>query len=197
MTRIRVFLVLLGLALICSACEALDIFPDLDSVTGEPPLGSFREQWYSKHLEAMNEPAMSDLPGETYRFTWLRTFHPPISVRISCHEERCTLVAKRLNGAGGYEPGEIDYEAERQFDPIAWGRLQALLKVAQFWQPQPPIGRGGMDGAQWIFEGTRDGQYHLWDVWSPGKQKALRPYRKLCEHMLRLSGIPIESGTRY
>lgn len=45
---------------------------------------------------------------------------------------------------------------------MGMGRL-----MVRFWGRQPNDDRIGLDGAQWILEGTRGGTYHLWDVWSP------------------------------
>jgi hypothetical protein len=47
-------------------------------------LDTFINQWYSKMLFALGEPVVSNYHGdkEIYRFTWLRTFHHPVSVRL-------------------------------------------------------------------------------------------------------------------
>ena len=47
-------------------------------------LDTFVNQWYSKMLFSLKEPVLSNYQGqkEIYRFTWLRTFHHPISVKL-------------------------------------------------------------------------------------------------------------------
>ena len=52
--------------------------------TTQNALDSFVNQWYSKTLFKMEEPVLSSYKGdkEIYRFTWLRTFHHPVAVRL-------------------------------------------------------------------------------------------------------------------
>ena len=47
-------------------------------------IDSFVNTWYSKHLFVMREPLIygDKSKNEVYRFTWLRTFHNPIAIRI-------------------------------------------------------------------------------------------------------------------
>src|SRR3974377_1731032 len=49
----------------------------------------FCERWYANQLRAHKEPSLAtnaSAPAETiYRFTWLRTFHHPVAVRITVH----------------------------------------------------------------------------------------------------------------
>jgi hypothetical protein len=65
-------------------------------------------QWYSKHLRAMNQPSMwcGNEPDTEYRFTWLRTFHHPVVVRVTNTGNVTRIEAVELNGAGGYSPGK-------------------------------------------------------------------------------------------
>ena len=46
----------------------------------------FVNRWYGSHLTALGEPSLytqrDDASKRIYRFTWLRTFHRPISVRL-------------------------------------------------------------------------------------------------------------------
>jgi hypothetical protein len=51
-----------------------------------------------------------------------------------------------------------------------------LLGQADFWKAptEEKSDAVGEDGAQWIVEGVKDGQYHVVDRWSPEEG----PYRK-------------------
>src|SRR5271154_1012052 len=50
-------------------------------------LGDFTARWYAKHLRAMAEPSLLEASTDKklviYRLLWLRTFHHPISIRLS------------------------------------------------------------------------------------------------------------------
>jgi hypothetical protein len=81
----------------------VDYFPR--GILDENPHSSLLdEQWYSKHLKALQEPSLWNLSGtqksETYRFLWLRTFHHPISVRLDVNPNgTSTLTTKNHNGS--------------------------------------------------------------------------------------------------
>ena len=77
----------------------------------ESVVSDFEVQWYSGQWRAAQEPSIyeaSKSPSAattTYRFTWLRTFHAPVIVRIDVDPRgRMRLTAKQLSGKGGYAP---------------------------------------------------------------------------------------------
>src|SRR5690606_3456867 len=78
--------------------------------------------WYSQHLYAMKEPLLfnGETKKEIYRFTWLRTFHNPIAIRIERINSQYYLYWKRLSGAGGYEPGNLIEEKSRELTKLEW-----------------------------------------------------------------------------
>lgn len=144
------------------------------------PVGSFRSpnwndadlfvrRWYSGHLAAMEEPSLSCgvlEDTETYRFVWLRTFHNPVAVRIFRRGDRYGLEAVILDGAGGYEPGQVSRRVTKELSPAQWRSVIAALDELQFWQMTTGTDDIiGNDGAQWIVEGRRDGRYHFVDRW--------------------------------
>src|ERR1700754_2651077 len=45
-------------------------------------MSDFTARWYAEHLRAAGEGPLSDMPGPTLRFTWLRTFHAPVVIRV-------------------------------------------------------------------------------------------------------------------
>src|SRR4051812_14323979 len=54
-----------------------------------PVLSDFEDKWFSKHLSAAEEPSLFEQSlkpppsiARSYRFTWLPSFHAPITVRI-------------------------------------------------------------------------------------------------------------------
>jgi hypothetical protein len=166
-------------------------------MTGAPPLDAFRQEWYSKHLSAIGEPTLPGGPNEAYRFPWLRTFANPIMVWVKCYPGGCSLTARRLDSSGGYEPGKVVERREKKLSEQEPTNVRLLLSKAQFCSRQPGDERIGLDGAQWILEGTRDGSYHLWDVWSPERSGPYAAFRELCLELIRLSGLMIRSSEVY
>ena len=141
----------------------------------QPVLSDFVRDWYSRQLAAAAEPSLylaSQAPrpagSATLRFTWLRSFHAPVTIRIeTAGPGRHRLVAKQLSGAGGYEPGHVERTIDRVLSAEEVGRLQAILARARVFALAPDPCRGGTDGSEWIFESVDAGGYHYAAVWSP------------------------------
>ncbi|MDP1913865.1 hypothetical protein [Brevundimonas sp.] len=131
-------------------------------------LDEFEDSWYSKHLRAAGERPLSFAPGsrETLRFTWLRSFHSPVIVRVEwAPTGAATLTATMLSGAGGYEPGEVSNTVSRTLTQVETERLlvlrQAILR-------EPPVDCAIMlDGARWIVEAAGADGYHYVNAQSP------------------------------
>lgn len=162
-------------------------------------LGDFVSGWYSKHLAAMDEPSLLDLAsrGETaMRFLWLRTFHEPIAVRMQRVDGGAHLVAMRLSGEGGYEPGVVEVWRERALAASDWDRVEAALLDAGF-ETIPMKAGLGADGAQWIIERAKDGEYRMVDRWSPESSGPDAAFRRACETFLALAGEDLVTGDVY
>ncbi len=55
-------------------------------------------------------------------------------------------------------------------DQVQW--VVERINGVSFWNLptlQPSDGTVGLDGAQWIIEGAKDGRYHVIDRWSPDR----------------------------
>jgi hypothetical protein len=130
----------------------------------------FTAAWYSKHLRAMREPPLACAArGEVYRFTWLRTFHHPVSVRIDVGEgqESARITAVELDGAGGYGPGKEHRRTVITLNRTGVRRLLDRLQAANFWSLDSHEESRGFDGAEWILEGSNEKGYRLVTRWSP------------------------------
>jgi hypothetical protein len=144
------------------------------------PMLKGREHWYGPHLAAAGETnlcATKDESVEVYRFTWLRSFHPPVVVRAERTDMAIRLYAKQLSGAGGYDPGSLQDTRETALDPTQWQELIELVDGTGFWlesTPETDSRPPGLDGAQWIFEGVRRGMYRAIDRWSPDEHSPIR-----------------------
>lgn len=172
--------------------------------TGEPVMDGFRSEWYSSHLRAAREPRLGGA-APTYaldglgvlRFTWLRSFHAPVMVRVEAvSDDSLRLTATELTGAGGYEPGRVARRIERRLSAEEARHLTAVLSEGQVLDLPPsdacPVAENGDiiiqgDGARWIIEANGPGGYRYVDRWS-----GEGPVRELGLHLLGLTGWTYE-----
>ena len=152
---------------------------------------TFRDRWYSQHLKAMGEPVLyQDGPPGAIRFTWLRSFHHPIAVRVSPSDGSYQLTATELDGAGGYAPGNVVRREQRLLSAAEFARGLQLLRAPRLWHST--VEPNGLDGAEWIVEST-EGGYRVAYQWSP----ADGPVRDVGIEFLRLAGWDIPSHELY
>jgi len=134
-------------------------------------VSEFKKGWYARQLAAANEPPLFGAPkNESLRFTWLRTFHKPIIVRlVGLQSPTPRLIAKELTGRGGYDPGTIGRTVSRVLTREEAGAIRTLVARTRV-VTQPVDGcRMGTDGAEWLIESNDRAGYHFIDEWSPEK----------------------------
>ena len=151
----------------------------------------FRNGWYSRQLEAMNELPLAALTqeDESYRFLWLRAFHQPVMVHVWRSGIRHFIVVKRLNGRSGYNVGTFDLYWSRSLSEDDWDSFLMRLEQSAFWlMPTNDDDVLAHDGAQWIMEGYREDRYHIVDRQSP----AASAYADACLYLLKQSGLLAE-----
>ncbi len=169
-------------------------FPDGTFAEGWEGADAFMNDWYGKHLKASNEKSLLDVSDknlEIYRFTWLRSFHHPVIVKIEKQKNDMKIFFKELDGRGGYEPGKIIKEKEKSISQEDWCEFIKLLNDLDYWQvPSLEEKPGGNDGAQWILEGVTNNRYHIVDRWTPRKGK----YREIGLFMLKLAGFNFDKN---
>jgi hypothetical protein len=199
MRMIRTVAFTASLALAIAACatgpgrpaDSSDYFdPELQTrgfSCGDSPvvfaaLATFEVEWFGAHLAAANEPSLylasraPDPAGGSYRFTWLRSFHAPVIVRIDeAPDGALRMTAKRLSGKGGYAPGRIAARVERNLEADEAASLRRLLAQGDLAR-EPPVGcEVGIDGAQWIVETSVGGSYRFVNRWG-GAAPAVRDF---------------------
>jgi hypothetical protein len=136
-------------------------------------LDAFVAEWYSKQLTALEEPSLfaakQDSSVQSYRFLWLRTFHHPVSVRVTLQpDESGSVVTKVADGAGGYQPGKLIVNKTEKLPAEKMRVFLEKVDTLKYWTlPERDPERQGMDGAQWVIEGVADGKYRLVDRWTP------------------------------
>jgi hypothetical protein len=180
------------------AFRASDYFPIAPDPVGRgcdaTGISESKDEWYSRHLRAAGEPSLFEAPpsprpagAATYRFTWLRTFHHPVVIRVEVERDgRARLIATELSGYGGYDPGKIARRMERKLSSDEARRLGSALAATRLltWPARDCHGLLGIDGSQWIVEARDRAGYHLVDRWSPESG----PMREVGQLMLGLTG---------
>ena len=158
-------------------------------------LASFILGWYSEHLKALDEPVLYTDSGKTvFRFTWLRSFHNPVAIRIENKGETYRLTWKVTDGAGGYAPGKLITNKSKIISVDEWNKFINLLEAAKYWNmPVISHDRMGTDGSQWILEGIQNGNYHVVDRWTPENSD----YEKCGLYLIELTGLKVKRTHMY
>jgi hypothetical protein len=138
----------------------------------------------------MKEPLLfnKETNKETYRFTWLRTFHEPVVIRIEKEGNTYKVFWKETNGAGGYEPGKLTVNQSRKIDKKDWDMFIALLDSVNYWNMKTNFTDTGNDGAIWILEASTPEQYYVVNRWSPGKKDK---FHIACNFLIELTDLEI------
>lgn len=135
-------------------------------LTGRRDMAVFLNDWWSNQLVAMGEGALAPRAGEgieIYRMLVVPTFRPSHAVRIEHNGRRARAEYRKLDGAGGYDPGALAITRSFEVSAEQWADLSARISADEFFTsttdlPNPPM---VLDGTTWIFEGVRDGRYHV------------------------------------
>lgn len=133
----------------------------------------FLTDWYESALKAMREPSLwalskSDPHAEVYRFLWLRSFNRPIAVRLVVNaNQEGQVITKVLAMAEVIEAGDLIASRTQTVGRHSTGLFQARASEARLWELLPRRAPPAPDGAMWILEAVRDGQYRIVDRQSP------------------------------
>lgn len=172
---------------------------------------SFNDRWYSGTLSALQEPSLfalrNDKSIQAYRFLWLPSFHRPISVRLTINADGTgAIVTRSVDSHAGLltkptsDTGKLIRDATSVIDEMQVKEALAQLQRLTFWSmptdeeqavPQsdsagrPIVRVVGVDGARWVLEGLRGGEYHVVDRWSPHDNG----YSQLCKYLFRLGKV--------
>ena len=160
-------------------------------------LDTFVNSWYSKMLFGLKEPILKNYQGdkEIYRFTWLRTFHHPVSLRIEKQGNIIKLFIKVCNGAGGYDPKKIIFDTTINATTKQFKTLLQKIDNINFWNLITEQRYDtGKDGSELIIEAIKDNKYHMVTRWTPSIQRQ-RNFRSVGEYLISISNL-IEDDTK-
>ncbi len=146
--------------------------------------------WYGRHLRAAGEAPLFRSAGSSLRFTWLRTFHAPLVVRLDTGADGAvTITATELSGHGGYEPGTIGRRIERRLSAGETAALTRMVEQTGVLKQTAATCDIGLDGAGWIVESVGADGYRFIERQSPESG----PVRAFGLHLIGLTGWTYES----
>lgn len=168
---------------------------------------SWLDTHYSGNLYLMKEPVIytDTSHNEIYRFTWLRSFHNPITIRIEKQDGKYMLYWKYFVDLRD-DPNWKLYDArfdtikqkmivkQQEIDENRWIEFKNLLHQIDFWNMETNKRIMGFDGADWILEGKTNSQYHVVDRWSPDRKNK---YYQTCDFLIKLTDLKIRNVNKY
>ena len=132
------------------------------------------------------------LNTKIFRFTWLRSFHHPVVIRIENTGDTISLYWKVSDGEGGYSAGKVFINERKALTFAQWNTINTKINAIGFWDlPTTENTILGTDGAQWILEGKRLGKYHVVDRWSGGEISSI------CMDLLKMTDLDIKKDEIY
>lgn len=134
-----------------------------------------RESFYTSYLAAMKEPSLITQPKSAdvfaLRFTWLRSFHDPIAIRIWREGTEYRVRAVRLVKQQDYSLGPTASDTTRNLTKDELSEIQRLTGSKNLWKPlsedEEILMSSLNDGSAWIFERRSQQGYSMMDLRSP------------------------------
>ena len=130
------FLLALGLMALQPDADSADRYVPATGWEDDEWASRFYERRYGNQLRAMGERPLAtaaDLEGFRHRFRLLvlPNDHPAFAYRVDVKADGSTLMRwARLDGAGGYAPGNVATQGSRPLRPRELRRLTAALEEA-------------------------------------------------------------------
>ena len=153
-------------------------------------LDAFIQTWYGKYLDVLdNENLIIVNNKNVVRFTCLRTFHKPFSIKVIWDNNNANLIYNMSNGMGGYRSGELMNHYEKILNNDQIKKLIEIININNAFNESTIINELGFDGSQWIIEINIGGRYKVIDRWTPSKGVAYN----IGIYLIELSGEKIEN----
>ncbi len=174
-----------------------DSYFPIKTKAGDEGVTAFEAKWYGKCLERMNEPRLpdyaKDVNADVYRIMILPTWGNPIVVRVQRHGELFSLLARRLDGQAGYDPGKLVEAKDIELGADDSKALEVLIRNLNFFHLPTNDNLIGMDGDESIIEGVSQGKYHVVERWCAAsydpQKRGLTAFLALCKFLLDKSTL--------
>ncbi|MFD0837365.1 hypothetical protein ACFQ0I_16420 [Mariniflexile aquimaris] len=163
----------------------------------EGTYADFTMNFFSKYLHAMEEPLLFNkkIDKEIYRFTWLRSFHKPMTFRFEKKNDSYIMFYKVLSIPDEYgnNIGEIECFRLKILSKKEWIKFTQLIEKANFWEMRLGNSSYGDDGSQWIMEGVNQSNYRVVSAWTPSKGA----FFNACNYLISLMNLKIPEKEKY
>lgn len=162
----------------------------------EIEIGKITAEWLEVQLRDLKEDCLYNnktKPNATiYRFTWLRSFHHPIVIRIEKTANEILLYWKVGKGAGGYEPEGLKKSGKKKLSLKEWTEFESLVKGSDFDNLPNEKYIPMTDGSTWTLErktlDTFKAHHSNW----PNKE-----IKEACLYLLSLTKIKVKEDEKY
>ncbi|MBK5722812.1 hypothetical protein JGH11_18225 [Dysgonomonas sp. Marseille-P4677] len=150
----------------------------------------------SYFLQNIDEPCLYNNKNisnsEVFRFTWLRTFHNPICLRLERINESYTLHWKLLDGAGGYDYGKLKISKSKKISKSEWDRFKNLFNAIKLSELPNRSYYPMTDGASWTIEYWTPDMFKAHDTNIPSANII-----SCCKYLLQLTKLNIKEEDIY
>jgi len=158
--------------------------------------GKRTAEWLQTQLSDLNKDCLfnNDIRQNSiiYRFTWLRSFHHPIAVRIEKVEDKIMLYWKVGKGAGGYSPQGLKKSGKKKLSLKKWLEFENIVKISNFDNIPNEQYIPMTDGATWTLERKEPDSFKAHHSNSPSKEIS-----KACLYLLDLTNIKVKDDDKY
>lgn len=152
--------------------------------------------WLQIQLEDLKEPCLYDevlqVDSEIIRFTWLRSFDHPISIRIEKENDNIVLIWKEGKGAGGYNPQGLKKKGKKKINSKKWNNISKLMENVKLDSLQNEHYILMNDGASWILERKWKNGYKAHKTNWPNHE-----FKEFCLYLLELTNLRVKESDIY
>lgn len=150
----------------------------------------------SYFLQKVDEPCLynqhNSEASEIFRFTWLRTFHNPICLRLEKINESYMLYWKLMDGAGGYDYGKLKTSKSKKISNTEWNLFNDLFNAIKISELPNRSYYPMTDGASWTIEYWTPNLFKAHDTNIPSENIIA-----CCKYLLKLTSLKINEKDVY
>lgn len=113
-------------------------------------------------------------------------FNFPVTVTLGKNNTAFWMRVKACKYEENYKPGAITIDTTFSMTQGNWNNFLELLTKVNFWSLHAETNDSGLDGSEWILEGTKEGQYYFVTRWSPDESR-YPDFRACCDYLRSLA----------
>lgn len=150
---------------------------------------SFMEISLAEEMQSRRESSLylrrTNASTHIYRFTWGRSFDPVIVVRLEVEPDGTARLISKHFGLRPVGKGKVT-QREKELSRSEALKLIGQFEMSDFWSAPADDDIYGIDGSTWVFEGCRDGRYHVVKRYMPENGS---PFKSLGINLLEAAGF--------